>query len=411
MPTGVYFSEADARRIGEVVRAHEAGRGLLTTAKRIIAGRDVTLIPFRNNSGETIPANAAMRITGVEASDGVQRLIVAKPNSTAQSLYLVNGPDTVASTAQGWGTWLWHGDWLLYDDANTPAYGETWGPQNASWEVKKDNPGFLILGGATGGTTDLVLAVQHATAQEAEPDGIPFRNDSGYTVPPHGVMFWYNSAFIGATEYALIERPGGTFDRYWLVNRDEAVVNGEFGRADLLFETPGPVAISTANPHGAGYSFGPKPDSFLLHFEYLGFTAAGPETATVNGQLCTSAIQHQIHKLFVRLYEDFSAGDAKEVELLHYQAGSWRVMPFDKLTARDFYMTAGDTREKGTKGEITWYSNLWVLATACENEEDDGVEPAESPGAASQSGTVQEEQIAGFGPTDFDLLTFTGDIA
>jgi hypothetical protein len=250
----------------------------------------------------------------------------------------------------------------------------------------------------------------NVTAQEVV-DGIPFRNDSGYTVPPHGVMFWYNSAFIGATEYALIERPGGIFDRYWLVNRDEAVVNGAFGRADLLFETPGPVAVSTANPPVAGYSFGPKPDSFLLHFEYLGFTAAGFETVVVNGQLCTSAVQEPQNKLFIRLYEDVNAGEEVDVELLHYRDGAKRVMPFDNLSALEWYMLAGDSREKGTQGEITWYSNKWVLAAACENEEDDGVQPAESPGAASQSGTVQEEQIAGFGPTDFDLLTFTGDIA
>lgn len=210
---GAYFSPDNGERIARTVRAYEAGPSGLILPPRQLLDRDYARQPFRNNSGETVPAYAAMRITGTEQSDGIERLIIAKPNSSSQQVYLVNGSDPVADTAQGWGTWLWHGDWLLYDDANTPAYGETWGPQNASWEVKKDNPGFVILGGATGGSTDLVMAAQtdsggetdqiiqlnHASATAGD---IVAANASG--VHPARIKTWNGSGYTNSTAVWLL---------------------------------------------------------------------------------------------------------------------------------------------------------------------------------------------------------------
>lgn len=122
------------------------------------------LIPFRNDSGETIPAFAVMRVTGATGLGSIPVLTVAKPNTAFQRRYLVNGPLAVSGASGqntfGLGTWAEQSAFVLYDDANTPAYGEEWGPSNGSWEIKKYRYGFHILGGATGGDTDLVGCYQ-----------------------------------------------------------------------------------------------------------------------------------------------------------------------------------------------------------------------------------------------------------
>lgn len=121
-------------------------------------------IPFRNESGETVPAYGVMRVTGVEFVASVPLIIVAKPSTAFQRMYLVNGPMQVSGDSnqdrRGFGTWLSDAGFVLYDDSNTPAYGEGWGPSASSWKIKKWRYGFTILGGATGGDTDIVAARQ-----------------------------------------------------------------------------------------------------------------------------------------------------------------------------------------------------------------------------------------------------------
>lgn len=122
-------------------------------------------VPFKNESGETIPAYGVMRITGVSTGQSVPVITVAKPSSTFQRLYLVNGPlqvsgDSSRSDLRGFGTWAEGAAFVLYDDASTPAYGDEWGPQNGSWEIKKNRYGFFVIGGATGGESDIVACKQ-----------------------------------------------------------------------------------------------------------------------------------------------------------------------------------------------------------------------------------------------------------
>ena len=122
-------------------------------------------VQFRNTSGEAIPAYAVMRVTGAEIKNGLPIITVAKPSTTFQRLYLVNGPMRVgsASTARGVGTWLDdEPGMILYDTGNTPAYGESWGPQDGTWTIKKYRYGFTIIGATTGsGATSRVVAKQH----------------------------------------------------------------------------------------------------------------------------------------------------------------------------------------------------------------------------------------------------------
>lgn len=121
-----------------------------------------TGIPFRNDSSgsETVPAYGVMRVTGSATISGVEHVTVAKPNTDFKRKYLVNGSTAVPYNETGKGTWLEEADWVLYDDANTPALGESWGPSDGSWKLKKWRYGFTIVGNPSGGSTDIVRAWQ-----------------------------------------------------------------------------------------------------------------------------------------------------------------------------------------------------------------------------------------------------------
>lgn len=137
-------------------------------ARNLAPQSQLSYVRFINNSGESIPAWGVMRITGATVeSSGARLLTVAKPNTTLQRYYLVNSGDTCASSSTGVGTFLHHAGTVLYDTANTPAYGETWGPQSATWTIKKGNTGFVILGGNTGtGATSRTIAIQDSRPQK-----------------------------------------------------------------------------------------------------------------------------------------------------------------------------------------------------------------------------------------------------
>jgi len=124
------------------------------------------------------------------------------------------------------------------------------------------------------------------------------------------------------------------------------------------------------------------------------------ETYTIGSQNVVTALQHQINKMFVRLYDTLTKGAEAECEILHYRDGSWRMAPFDRITARDVYLLTGETKERGTKGEVTWYTSGWVGAFICDKETDDGVEPADMPDSAA----AMPEPVVAFGPEDFDFL-------
>jgi hypothetical protein len=159
------FSANDVHRISAAVRAYESGR--LTQhdlQPEHLQDRNYGKIAFRNDSGEAVPAHAVMRVTGMATVERKNLFTISKPNTTFGRLYLVNGPTGVAIGKRGWGTWLWHADHVLYDTANTPAYGESWGPQNNTWTIKKNHVGFLIAGGNTGtGAASRTIAMQELT--------------------------------------------------------------------------------------------------------------------------------------------------------------------------------------------------------------------------------------------------------
>jgi hypothetical protein len=112
---------------------------------------------FKNVSGETIPAFAVMRVTGISWDSGEIVFECNKPSSTAQDLYMVNGPRAVIYREsdqyeqEGVCTPLTHHAGIVLCDNGTgsaaPEQGQYWSPEDGSWELTEGGSQFYIWGG------------------------------------------------------------------------------------------------------------------------------------------------------------------------------------------------------------------------------------------------------------------------
>jgi hypothetical protein len=99
-------------------------------------------ISFRNDSGEEIPAFAAMRVTGVAMLDDQIVVTVNKPNSSTFET-LINGPQAVATTEIGSG--YKYGILQAKVEAGR-TLGETLKAKASSWELEDGTGPFIFLG-------------------------------------------------------------------------------------------------------------------------------------------------------------------------------------------------------------------------------------------------------------------------
>ena len=172
---------------------------------------------FHNDSGEEIPANGCMRITGSATVGGQQYLLAEKPNTYgSQYLHWFNGDQPVATGKFGT---CYKGSFVraLYDTADgTPAVGERWGPRSGTWKLKKNTGGWQILGGHSSG----VVTVQHAPMLRfigKTKSAVSF----GSTVD---VTIWYRSSATAYTSTSV--------DMTGVLNIFGSVANGRYVRCD-----------------------------------------------------------------------------------------------------------------------------------------------------------------------------------
>lgn len=99
---------------------------------------------FRNDSGETAPAYAVLRVTGAVIDNNRPLITIDKPDASTDGVYVINGPRDVESGKKG--QCRLSGAMKVLYDTGTPAVGETWGPKADQWELSKDKPGFVVLG-------------------------------------------------------------------------------------------------------------------------------------------------------------------------------------------------------------------------------------------------------------------------
>jgi hypothetical protein len=119
-----------------------------------------------NESGETIPGFAVMQVSGWEAGrSGRDYVKVTKPDG-AGAIYLLNSPFPIADDKIGRATAA-NNCYALFNDAETPATSEAWGPEADSWKLAKGATGFLVVGDDKGTGANARVRVSFATGSGA----------------------------------------------------------------------------------------------------------------------------------------------------------------------------------------------------------------------------------------------------
>lgn len=112
--------------------------------------------PFLNNSGETVPAWAVLRVESLDGETGLYTL--RKPNADSQLNVVFNGPTDVPTGGYGACTRDYPAT-VLYDAADgTPAADQEWGAGNGSFKLRKGKAGFRIIGGVVAADTRVEVA-------------------------------------------------------------------------------------------------------------------------------------------------------------------------------------------------------------------------------------------------------------
>lgn len=106
---------------------------------------------FRNDSGEEIPAFGIVKITDAELLEDHRLILLAEKPDGEEGTFYVNGGTAVGIDRFGRCAVPEGPVWALYDDAETPANGDLWGPVNGSWELGSTGSGFTIIGDPTSG--------------------------------------------------------------------------------------------------------------------------------------------------------------------------------------------------------------------------------------------------------------------
>lgn len=116
-----------------------------------------------NESGETIPGFAVMQVSGWEPNrSGRDYIKVTKPDGAGE-VFLLNSPFPIADDTPGLAS-DYSFLYALYDDGETPAVDEAWGPESGSWKLKKDNGGFFIVGDEKGSGANARVRVSTASS-------------------------------------------------------------------------------------------------------------------------------------------------------------------------------------------------------------------------------------------------------
>lgn len=170
---------------------------------------DNTWRQFRNDSGEVIPGCGILRITGLATVNNRQMLTVGKPNTYgSQFFHAINDIADIPVGGYGMCTLGWTAV-VNYDSADgTPAFGEAWGPRDATWKAKKNTGGFMVTGNPD--TTNFLVEVQKLPMLEFY--GV---TDAIHAVDATGTISIYTGTLGGETDTTV--NMTGVLNRYGTV--------------------------------------------------------------------------------------------------------------------------------------------------------------------------------------------------
>lgn len=193
--------------------------------------------------------------------------------------------------------------------------------------------------------------------------GVPFRNDSGETVPAYAVMKVVDQVDIGGAQYLTINKPDYTFQRRYLINTGTAVANTETGFGDWLDESA-LVLYDESEGDPNGEEWGAWPGQWTLKKERLGFTLFKKSAAGI-----ALGSQREIVSVFGKFYEELEQGGSADFKVWMRYDGQKRDTQMI-LTAYDWYLNKDETIARNTQGELAWYSNKWHVRNAYCSEDD-----------------------------------------
>lgn len=172
-----------------------------------------------NQSGEQIPANGIMAVSGGTWNDtlGLIRTVV-KPSVTFRRLHLVNG-DQAIPAGEKWFVPLRERYKILYDSAWTPAYGHSGGPKPGEWKLFQNFPATTFVEGVVdatakilegslsriddfiGKTTGAVTGPTNTTSYKIYKGALGSEADAGFTTVDSGrtIEDFANDIFITGT--------------------------------------------------------------------------------------------------------------------------------------------------------------------------------------------------------------------
>lgn len=110
-------------------------------------------IPFKNVSGQTIPAYALMAVTGETIVNGEVFKNCDQTTTTFVREYMVNGPGEVVSiTDQNFGIGYRNCDCTFLCDQSSVSNGDSFGPKPSNWAAYKGFPSVFSAQGINDST-------------------------------------------------------------------------------------------------------------------------------------------------------------------------------------------------------------------------------------------------------------------
>jgi hypothetical protein len=134
-------------------------------------------IPFRNDSGETIPAYSSVKVTGVVSGGARTTLTVSKPDSSA-TMFATTGPFSVPADGYGSACVSVH---RVAKFTGSIASGNRCKPKSGDWVLEEDSSGQFVCLGVIDSTKSLGLFIQDQVSSggvklvKAPAGGIPGR--------------------------------------------------------------------------------------------------------------------------------------------------------------------------------------------------------------------------------------------
>lgn len=149
---------------------------------------------------------------------------------------------------------------------------------------------------------------------------VKFRNDSGETIPAHGVMRVV-SMDTSPNDFHLVEKPNSSFKCRYLVNNDDPIPANRFGNGTWL-EKSGRVLYNDASGTPAtDEEWGAKENQWSLQKNRPGFLITGGSTST-GGVFKTRAKQHIVTGLKGKSSGNISKGSTGSVNIYMGASGS-----------------------------------------------------------------------------------------